>query len=111
MNTKHPKFSGFLDNMTKSIVSQFNINNYFNLTTDKKITLQYTIFALIKSSHPINDKINQHDLNELFKFLCKKNEISENYELASIFKDISNNINDFSNTKKINVDKNKIINK
>jgi len=99
VNVNHPSFISFLDSVTKNILSNVNIENYFSLVPEKKLRLHYMVFRLLKNSVKTRAKLSDTELKSFLVVLCKKNEESENYEFAGILKDISNNfdaINDFT---------------
>ena len=39
LNLNHPSFIAFLDNVTASILSNVNVDNYFRLPQDKKMNV------------------------------------------------------------------------
>lgn len=108
VNVNHPSFISFLDSVTKNILSNINIENYFSLTSEKKLRLHYMVFRLLKNSVKTRAKLTDMELKSFLIVLCKKNEESENYEFAAILKDISNNfdaINDFTTPSKRKITK------
>lgn len=88
INKNHPSFLLFLDNVTNNILSQVNLDNYFNLSSDKKLSVQYIVFKLTKTALSINTNLLDSELKEILNVLRKRNESSENYEFAAILKDI-----------------------
>ena len=88
MNVNHPSFLLFLDNVTCNVLSQVTLENYFNLSTEKKISIQYVVFKLTKAALTVNTKLPDTELKEILYVLWKKNEEAENYEFASVLKDI-----------------------
>ena len=50
VNINHPSFIAFLENVTASILSNISVENYFKLTNDKKLAVQYMVFKLLKNS-------------------------------------------------------------
>lgn len=91
VNTNHPSFILFLENVTSNILSNVTIDNYFSLTSDKKLSIQYMVFKLLKNSVKVRAKLTDLELKSFIDVLMVKNEDSENYEFAAILKDISNN--------------------
>lgn len=79
----------YIDNISKSITSKVNVEKYFKLSDEQKISLSYTVFALIKTTNKIS--LNNEDLKKIVLLLRKKNEIDENYEIASILNHIFKN--------------------
>jgi hypothetical protein len=103
VNVNHPSFISFLDNVTNTILSNISVESYFQLTQEKKLALQFTVLKLMKNSVKVRAKLTDLELRSFVIVLCKKNEESENYEIASILNDISTNfdtINDVTKTPK-----------
>ena len=82
IDIKNTTFLSYLDNVTKNILLNVNVNDYFKLSDEQKLTTSYTVFTLLKS------KINDTDLKTFILVLRKKNEFTENYELASLLDNI-----------------------
>ena len=82
IDPKNTTFLSYLDNVTKNILLNVNVNDYFKLSDEQKLTTSYTVFTLLKS------KINDTDLKTFILVLRKKNEFTENYELASLLDNI-----------------------
>jgi hypothetical protein len=91
VNVNHPSFISFLDNVTLSILSNVTVENYFKLTSDKKLGVQYMVFKLMKNAVKVRAKLTDMELRSFVSVLWKKNEESENYEFASILNDIAQN--------------------
>ena len=91
VNINHPSFISFLDNVTSSILSNVTVENYFKLTPDKKLGVQYMVFKLMKNAVKMRAKLSDNELRSFVSVLWKKNEEMENYEFASILNDISQN--------------------
>jgi hypothetical protein len=103
VNVNHPSFITFLDHVSNNILSNVNIENYFSLPNEKKMGIQYLVLKLMKNSVKVRAKLTDNDLKSFIPVLLKKNEEYENYEFASVLKDILNNfekINDLSKTTK-----------
>jgi hypothetical protein len=101
ININHPSFISFLDNVTNSILSNITIENYFKLTQEKKMSVLYTVFKLMKKSLSVRAKLSDTEMIAFITVLWKKNEESENYEFAAILHDIANNfeaVNEFTKT-------------
>ena len=41
VNVNHPSFIAFLDNVTSNILSNINVGGYFELSNEKKLSVQY----------------------------------------------------------------------
>ena len=98
VNVNHPSFISFIDNVTTNILSNINVGGYFDLSNEKKLSVQYVVFKLIKSSVKSRAQLTDMELKSFLTVLWKKHEENENYEFAAVLKDISNNfdaINDF----------------
>jgi hypothetical protein len=114
VNINHPTFVAFLDNVTNSILTNVNVENYFTLPQEKKMGVLYMVFKMMKSSVKVRSVLSDNEMKSFISVLWKKNEELENYELVGILKDISNNydaINEVTKTpsrrKTIKTDKNK----
>jgi len=88
INVNHPSFVLFLDNITNNILSNVTLESYFSLPQDKKRGSQYVVFKIIKNVLSTNTKLTDTEFKEFLTILWKKNEENENYELASLLKDI-----------------------
>jgi hypothetical protein len=115
VNINHPSFISFLDNVSASILSNVTVNNYFSLTPDKKLGVQYMVLKLMKNAVKVRAKLTDNELRSFVSVLWKKNEESENYEFASILNDIAQNfdsVNEVTSkptkraTRTIKIDKN-----
>jgi undecaprenyl pyrophosphate synthase len=91
VNINHPSFISFLDNVSTSILSNVTVSNYFTLTHDKKLGVQYMVLKLMKNAVKVRVKLTDNELRSFVSVLWKKNEESENYEFASILNDIAQN--------------------
>ena len=103
VNVNHPSFIAFLESVTTNILSHISVENYFKLTNDKKLGLQYMVFKLMKNAVKVRGKLTDLELRSFVTVLWKKNEESENYEFAAILKDILDNfdtVNEFTKTPK-----------
>jgi len=101
VNINHPSFISFLDNVTNTILSNISVENYFKLTQEKKMSVLYTVFKLMKKSLSVRAKLTDMEMRAFISVLWKKNEEIENYEFAAILNDISNNfdaVNEFTKT-------------
>lgn len=100
LNTTHPSFVAFLENVTDTISSSVNIENYFSLPQDKKMNVLYVVFKLMKNSLKVRAKLTDDEVKYFVNELMKNNERSENYEFAAILKDISNNFDSINEVTK-----------
>lgn len=91
VNVNHPTFIQFLDSVSTTILSNINVETYFSLTQDKKNRIQYMVYKLMKNCLKVRAVLTDNEFKNFIGVLCKKNELSENYEFAAILKDISNN--------------------
>ena len=115
VNINHPSFLSFIDNVNSTLIAHAQIEDYFNLSLDKKMNTLYTVFKLVKSTVSLRARLSDDDLKEFINVLWKKNEEFENYEIAAVLKDIYANfplINDFvkpkrKSSKTVKVDKTK----
>lgn len=98
VNVNHPSFISFLETVSTNILSSVSIENYFSLPQDKKMSVLYVVFKLLKNSVKTRAKLTDMELKSFITVLWKKHEDVENYEFAAVLRDISNNfdaINDF----------------
>jgi hypothetical protein len=100
VNINQQSFVTFLENVTETIVSSVNVENYFSLPQDKKMNVLYVVFKLMKNSLKVRTKFNDDDLKDFVNVLMKSNVNSENYEFAAILKDISNNFDSINEVTK-----------
>jgi hypothetical protein len=100
VNINQQSFVAFLENVTETIVSSVNVENYFSLPQDKKMNVLYVVFKLMKNSLKVRTKFNDDDLKDFVNVLMKSNVNSENYEFAAILKDISNNFDSINEVTK-----------
>ena len=91
VNTNHPTFISFLENVTTNILSNVTVDNYFSLNSDKKLSIQYMVFKLLKNSVKVRAKLTDAELRSFVNVLMVKNEDIENYEFSAILKDIAGN--------------------
>lgn len=88
INVNHPSFITFLDNVTKTILSEIDIKNYFNITPDKRTKIQKATLMVLKKSLKTRALVTDTEVKAFVIILQKKNEESENYEVSAILKDI-----------------------
>jgi hypothetical protein len=91
VNVNHPSVIKFLSDITNNIVSNISIDQYFTLSEEKKSALTYAVFKIIKSSCEKRVNLGDNEFKAFLVALWKKNEESENYEVAAILNDISKN--------------------
>ena len=87
----HPSFISFLENISNNILSAIKTDNYFSLSSEKKLSVSFTVLNLLKNSARVKANLSDTELKGLITVLCKKNEESENYEFAAILNDIIKN--------------------
>jgi hypothetical protein len=88
VNINHPSFITFLDNVNNSVLFNVSVENYFELSGDSKLALQYKVFLLMKNSVSLRAKLENDELRSFLTVMWKKNEENENYEFASVLNDI-----------------------
>ena len=49
VNVNHPSFISFLETVSTNILSNVNIENYFTLPQEKKMSVLYMVFKLLKN--------------------------------------------------------------
>ena len=108
LDLKNKKLIKQLDDISKNISQFVNLKDYFKLSDEQSLTVSYSVFYFLKTK--INAS-NDNDLKSLIIFLRKKNELDENYELSSIFHNVSinfDNLNDVFNIKINKKEKNNV---
>ncbi len=103
VNVNHPSFISFLESVSNNILSAIKIDDYFTLSSEKKIAVSFTVLNLLKNSAKIKANLSMTELKDFITILCKKNEEIENYEFAAVLNDIIKNfdtIEEFSNSTK-----------
>ena len=110
VDINHPSFVQLLDKINSKVVSNIDVSRYFSLAEDKKRGLSYLALKLVNTSVGTKIKMTENELLSLVTILWKKNEETENYELAAIFKNIMENfkviygsVTPKTRTRKINV--------
>lgn len=91
VNVNHPSFISFLENISSNILSAIKIDEYFNLSDEKKLTVSYTVLNILKNSAKVKANLSDEDLKSFITVLCKKNEEAENYEFAAVLNDVVKN--------------------
>jgi hypothetical protein len=91
VNVNNPLFTSFLENISNNILSLIKIEDYFTLTTEKKLAVSFTVLNLIKNSAKLKANLSDTELKSFIMVLCRKNEENENYEFAAILNDVVKN--------------------
>lgn len=91
VNINHPSFVTFIDTVNTTVVAHAQVDDYFNLSLEKKMNTLYVVFKLVKSSVSMRARLTDSEFKEFIEVLWKKNEEYENYEIAAVLKDIYNN--------------------
>lgn len=91
ININNPSVIKFISDITNTIVSNIAVDHYFSLTHEKKMNLLYAVFKLIKTTSETRVKLDDIQFRAFLSALWKRNEESENYEIAAILFDIINN--------------------
>jgi hypothetical protein len=91
VNVNHPSFISFLENISENILSAIKIEEYFNLSSAKKLQVSFTVLNLIKNSAKVKANLSDQELKSFISVLCKKNEEAENYEFAAVLNDVVDN--------------------
>ena len=91
VNVNHPTYILFFDNVTNGILSNVTVNTYFSVVPEKRVKVQYIVLKLMKNLIKSRGKFNDDEIKSFILILMKKNEEHENFELAAILRDISNN--------------------
>jgi hypothetical protein len=91
VEANHPSFISFLENISNNILSAIKTDNYFSLSSEKKLSVSFTVLNLLKNSARVKANLSDMELKGLITVLCRKNEESENYEFAAVLNDIIKN--------------------
>lgn len=91
ININHPSFISFLENVTKTILSEIDIKSYFNITPDKRLKTQKAVLTVLRKSLKTRALITDTEIKAFIIVLQKKNDETENYEVSAILKDITVN--------------------
>ena len=91
VNVNHPSVLKFLSDITNNIISNITIEDYFGLSQEKKTAISYVVYKIIKNTTEKRVNIGEAEFKALLVALWKKNEESENYEVAAILDDVIKN--------------------
>lgn len=108
-NIKHPSFISFMEMVTSNVCSSITLSNYFGLSSEKKLGIQYMVFKIIKKSLKIESTITEEDVKLFIKILNKMCVEKELYEFAEVLKDIESNFDSINEVTKTNKNANKQI--
>jgi hypothetical protein len=93
----------FLDSLSKNVLMNVSVENYFSYTSEKKMTTQYLVLKLIIKSMGVKLKVNDSILPNLIKSLKERNEEIEYYEFAEVLKNIESNMETLLDMTKTNI--------
>jgi len=93
----------FLDSLSKNVLMNVSVENYFSYTSEKKMTTQYLVLKLIIKSMGVKLKVNDEILPNLIKSLKERNEEIEYYEFAEVLKNIESNMETLLDMTKTNI--------
>jgi len=91
INVNNPSVIKFISDITNTIVSNIAVDHYFSLSKDKKMNILYAVFKIIKTTSETRVRLDDLQFRVFLSALWKRNEESENYEIAAILFDIINN--------------------
>jgi hypothetical protein len=91
INVNNPSVIKFISDITNTIVSNIAVDHYFSLSKDKKMNILYAVFKIIKTTSETRVRLDDLQFRAFLSALWKRNEESENYEIAAILFDIINN--------------------
>jgi hypothetical protein len=91
INVNNPSVIRFISEITQTIVTNVPVDNYFKLAQDKKMSVLYIVYKLIKTSSEARVKLTDSQFNSFLNAMLVRNEDSENYEVAAILSDIIKN--------------------
>ena len=93
----------FLDSLSKNVLMNVSVENYFSYTSEKIMTTQYLVLKLIIKSMGVKLKVNDSILPNLIKSLKERNEEIEYYEFAEVLKNIESNMETLLDMTKTNI--------
>jgi len=93
----------FLDSVSKNILSNISIENYFSFNPEKKITTQYLVLKMLMKSVGVKINLNESALPNLLNSLKTRNEEIENYEFAEVLKNMESNMETLMDMGKTNI--------
>lgn len=91
VNVNHPSFTSFIDEITKTILNSISIENYFSLSNDSKLGVQFIAYKFINNAISTRVNVNDDELKSFINVLWLKNVENEMYEFAAVLKDILDN--------------------
>lgn len=109
INTNHPTFNTFIENVNSNILLNINPEKYFSLIQSKKVSLQYLSLKMVIQSVKVRAKLTDEELYEFTQILQKKNEVSENYEFAGVLKDVLLNFQNLNEMTKTGIRQKRIV--
>lgn len=95
INVNHPQFISFVETIIGNVKSNVGVGKYYNLTTEKKSSLQYLTFKLINQTVRSSMDVEETQLLTFIKIMRKKTEANENYELSGLLSDLENKFDGF----------------
>lgn len=87
----HPSLLQFIDKVNTKVASDINVSKYFSLNEDKRRGISYLTLKLVTNSLIGKIQLKDNELLSLVTILWKRNEESENYELAAVYKYVMEN--------------------
>jgi len=105
MKTKQtsPAVIKFLDSISRGVLLNISLENYFNFPSEKKMTTQYLVLKMVMKSLGVKLKSNEGILPNLLNSLKNRNEDIENYEFAEVLKNIESNLETLLELTKTNI--------
>lgn len=91
ISANNPQFIKFLDTITKNIITNISLENYFTMGKDKKVATQYLVLKMLIKTVGDKIKINESILLELINLSIDRNILTENYELSGVLTDSKTN--------------------
>ena len=93
----------FLDGISKNVLSNISIENYFSFNPEKKMTTQYLVLKMLMKSLGVKLNLNESVLPNLLSSLKERNEDIENYEFAEVLKNMESNMDTLLDMTKPNI--------
>jgi hypothetical protein len=77
--------------VTSNVLTNVSVDKYFTISQENKLAVQFMVFKLMKNSLKTRIQLTDVEMKSFIAVLWKKNEETENYELAGILKDMLTN--------------------
>lgn len=91
INVNNPSVIKFLSEITTNIMSNISVDQFFTISQENKLSVYCLVLKIIKNATESRVKLTDVEFRAFLTALWKKNEESENYEIAAILFGITSN--------------------